>query len=701
MPLCRPTRTPLSRKLTRSSFRASRTPPSSRGASCPPTSSRSPAGPVPTRGGSRSARAPSSSRASASSTAARRRPTGSTRTSSAATSPLSTSTPTCSTSTTATSSPPPATPRASTCCSTCCAATSAPRPRTGSPVAPSSRRGGRAGRPSSSSGRCPTCPTRAPGRHGRGPSSTSTSRSAWPTWPGTPGRACARSPAASGRRPARRRAPGSRGLASTGPDTCSRRPTCRSTGWPPRPVSARAPRCASTSRPLWDSRPWPTVAPTGRSRPERPRPRRPGPRAPQHPAYDPSSRRERQVRVLRRAALERQDRRVLDLAVPDLDRPPDRRVRVPGLRPAHDRRQEGQQRLADLPRGGVPEVGRAVVDGVVEHVVADEEGGVGEGRRLRPAETHALVARHVDDDAARRHPLEVVVRHERDRGVGVLEHAVDDDVVLGEELPEGHRAVLGDRVAHARRRVVGVEVHDPGRVDRRRDSRLLTVRQHVDVADPERLERGDRPAGRGAEADDDRAALGAVVTGDPRDLEGVEHRAVAGELVVLVEDVEAERAVLVPVVHRLEGDERQLPVDGGLRQLGVLHAVRPAPEHLPDPQGRDVTEQGLRRENDVALRDELLATEEPADVALELVVGHAVPLAVAGLEEDPPAQLLGDPVDVLGVQWQPVLVLLEGPGHDAEAELDHARTSWWAAPCSARRLVTSARAGHDPASVRG
>ena len=47
-------------------------------------------------------------------------------------------------------------------------------------------------------------------------------------------------------------------------------------------------------------------------------------------------------------------------------------------------------------------------------------------------------------------------------------------------------------------------------------------------------------------------------------LHGVQHRAVAGELVVLVEDVQAEAAVVGPVVHRLPGDQRQAAVDGQL-----------------------------------------------------------------------------------------------------------------------------------------
>jgi hypothetical protein len=67
----------------------------------------------------------------------------------------------------------------------------------------------------------------------------------------------------------------------------------------------------------------------------------------------------------------------------------------------------------------------------------------------------------------------------------------------------------------------------------------------------------------------------------------VKHGAVAGELVVLVEHVQAEGTVAVPVVHRLECDQRELQVVG------------------------DVTEQRLGLQDDVALLDELLAGPEP------------------------------------------------------------------------------------------
>src|SRR5215212_1036128 len=91
-----------------------------------------------------------------------------------------------------------------------------------------------------------------------------------------------------------------------------------------------------------------------------------------------SSGRQRQVRVLGRTPLEGQDGGILDDTVADLDGSTNGVVRVPGGASCHDGGKEGEERLADLPGRGVPQVGRAVVDGVVEHVVTDQEGRVGE-----------------------------------------------------------------------------------------------------------------------------------------------------------------------------------------------------------------------------------------------------------------------------------------------------------------------------------
>src|SRR3546814_17703840 len=68
-----------------------------------------------------------------------------------------------------------------------------------------------------------------------------------------------------------------------------------------------------------------------------------------------------------------------------------------------------------LPGSGVPQVGRAVVHTVVMNVVANHKCWLRERRGSRPTEAHSLVARHVDDEAARREPRKVVLHEEHQR----------------------------------------------------------------------------------------------------------------------------------------------------------------------------------------------------------------------------------------------------------------------------------------------
>ncbi len=109
------------------------------------------------------------------------------------------------------------------------------------------------------------------------------------------------------------------------------------------------------------------------------------------------------------------------------------------------------------------------------------------------------------------------------------------------------------------------------------------VGQHPHIVDAVCVQRGDRTAGGGAESDHRSAQPPTVASGDAGQLHGVQDRAVAGELVVLVEDVQAHAPVTLPVVHRLEGDQGQPTIDGDLGQGRVLHAVRPAPDDLFGP----------------------------------------------------------------------------------------------------------------------
>src|SRR5262249_1202747 len=74
-------------------------------------------------------------------------------------------------------------------------------------------------------------------------------------------------------------------------------------------------------------------------------------------------------------------------------------------------------------------------------------------------------------------------------------------------------------------------------------------REQVDTGHAECLQRSHRAGACRAEADNTGPKRAAILTGDPHELHGVQHRAVAGQFVVLVEHVHVERAVLRPMVH--------------------------------------------------------------------------------------------------------------------------------------------------------
>ena len=108
-----------------------------------------------------------------------------------------------------------------------------------------------------------------------------------------------------------------------------------------------------------------------------------------------------------------------------------------------------------------------------------------------------------------------------------------------------------------------------------------------------------KPSDHGAEP-------AAVVAGRTRDRQGVQHRAVSGELVVLVEDMELERPLDAPVVHGLERDQREVAIDGHLGELRVLDAVRPPPQDLAVTQVRQILRERFGQQEDVVVLDQLL-----------------------------------------------------------------------------------------------
>jgi len=179
---------------------------------------------------------------------------------------------------------------------------------------------------------------------------------------------------------------------------------------------------------------------------------------------------------------------------------------------------------------------------------------------------------------------------------------------------------------------------------------------------------GDRASRRGSEPDDDGAQPTAVVAGQAGELQPVQDRAVAGHLVVLVEDVQAEPLVAGPVVHRLERDERQSLVDGHLGQGAVLDGVRPSPQDLSRAHLLEVDGLRLGQEHDVRAAEQVLARGEPLDERGQLLVGEPERLAVAPLEDEVGPQHLVDPVEVQGVEGQTAFVRLARRRHDSKGQ---------------------------------
>ncbi len=155
-------------------------------------------------------------------------------------------------------------------------------------------------------------------------------------------------------------------------------------------------------------------------------------------------------------------------------------------------------------------------------------------------------------------------------------------------------------------------------------------RWRTHVVDAVGVQRGDRAAGGGAETEDGSPKSAAVTAGDPGQFHGMNDGAVTRELVVLVEDVQTESAIGLPVVHCLECDERQPAIDGFLREGRILHAVRPAPDHLSGHEFRQADPQRLGDRFDVPQGHVPLSPLDATDVRpVELTGGRERLLAVA------------------------------------------------------------------------
>src|SRR5450631_3050391 len=146
--------------------------------------------------------------------------------------------------------------------------------------------------------------------------------------------------------------------------------------------------------------------------------------------------------------------------------------------------------------------------------------------------------------------------------------------------------------------------------------------------DAQRVKGRDSTSCRVPEANHDGLEMAAVVTGRADQAHRMQDRAVPGELVVHMEDVDDETPRLRPVIHRLPRYERQPFVDTDLRQLGVLDGMRPAPENLSFSKAGDIIQGGLGQQYDVAGRDDLLTRTNAADQGRQMLVGDPVALAV-------------------------------------------------------------------------
>ena len=152
-----------------------------------------------------------------------------------------------------------------------------------------------------------------------------------------------------------------------------------------------------------------------------------------------------------------------------------------------------------------------MVDTVVVQIVTDGEHRIGERGRARELEAHPLVARDVDEKRSTREQFEVVVHDERQRVLGVLEHAVHDHVVVGQHLRQRPRLRRLQGECPARQCWITLEMLHPHRGERRGHRRHTALGQHRHITDPQRRQRPHRATRGGAEADHRRAHPATVI----------------------------------------------------------------------------------------------------------------------------------------------------------------------------------------------
>ena len=136
-----------------------------------------------------------------------------------------------------------------------------------------------------------------------------------------------------------------------------------------------------------------------------------------------------------------------------------------------------------------------------------------------------------------------------------------------------------------------------------------------------------------------------------------------------MKDVQPESAVGLPVIHRLEGDQRQPPIYGDLCQGGILHAVRPAQDDLSHVEFRQILGLNLGQQDDVAVGDELFAGADSTDESGQFVVRGTEVRAVAMLNEDSRQEPGIDSAEMGRVNRQSALVRLARTRQDPQRKL--------------------------------
>ena len=292
---------------------------------------------------------------------------------------------------------------------------------------------------------------------------------------------------------------------------------------------------------------------------------------------------------------------------------------------------------------------------------------------------------------------EVLVHHEHQRRVGVLEDAVDDDVVAGQDLRERPPAARARACGSGAR--VALEVPHPHRRERRGDRGDRALGEHRHVADAERRQPPHGAARGGAEADHRGAQPAAVVPADPSSCERVQDRAVARHLVVLVEDVDDEVALSLQwfiASQAMRVTRRSMAswaISRSWTQCGQPQTTWPGrsvSRSSASGLGSSSTSHCARAPRASAARRRAARSPRRRTPAL----------AVAVLEEHPRAQAGVDALEVRGMDRLPALVGLARRRDDAEGQVGHG-TSLWAACGASQRSTASSRGGCPPPGPAG